>query len=129
MSSDWEQYITPNLTELVEKLNPLLLLERLRSCGVLTTEDCNSLRCNCATEEDRSRKLLSEILPLRGNDVFERLCQALLTVEGQRHIVTQVLKVPSAHRARMEVQHVQPEESHREPESSQQVCECVLSNF
>ena len=125
MSSDWELYITPNLSEIVQKLNPTLLMERLRSCGVLTAEDCSSLRNGCSTEEERSRKLLHDILPRRGNDVFNQFCRILLTVEGQNHIVTQVMKVPSAHRARTQLQHVQPEESPLDPESSQRVCECV----
>ena len=89
----WEQYVTPNLTQLVKKLKPSSLLENLRECGLLTPEDVNSLRHGCSTEQDRTRKLLYDILPYKGNDSFDRFCNVLSNVEEQAHIVTEVLEV------------------------------------
>ena len=75
--NDWERYVTPKLPELVKKLNPSSLLEELLACGLLTSEDCSTLRHGCLTEEDRSRKLLYDLLPRRGNDAFDRFCQVI----------------------------------------------------
>ena len=89
----WERYVTPKLPELVKKLEPSLLLAELRACGLLTSEDCSTLRHECSKEEDRSRKLLFDILPRRGNDAFDRFCHVIGKVDGQRHILKEVLQV------------------------------------
>ena len=91
----WERYVVPKLQELVKKLNPSLLLEDLRTCGLLTSEDCNTLRHDCSNEEERTRQILYDILPRRGNDAFDRFCDVLRTTEGQKHILSEVLQIKS----------------------------------
>ena len=91
--NDWQRYVIPKLPELVQKLHPSSLLEELLACGLITSEEGNSLRHDCSKEEDRSRKLLYDFLPYKGNDAFNRFCHILRKVEGQQHILTEVLQI------------------------------------
>ena len=91
--TDWERFVTPKLPELVKKLKPSSLLEELRANDLISAEDCNTLRHDCSTEEERSRKLLYDMLPYKGDDVVDRFRQILLKVQGQAHIAKEVLQV------------------------------------
>ena len=120
---DWEQYVRPNYEELVRKLKPSSLLDSLYHRGLLTREEYNSLRLPSCTDENRSRDLLTQILPRKENNAFIKFCR-VLNSKGQEHIVTEVMKIPSTHPARaplQQIEHPQLEEPSLQPESKQQV--------
>ena len=91
--AQWEELLVPHFTGVVEALRPSILLDHLRESRLLTREEYEELQDGRLLEVDRSRKLLNSILPLKGKGSFDMFCQVLGKVDGQQHIVTQILKI------------------------------------
>ena len=87
---EYEQYITSNMVELVQTLCVSAIIDHLLSHRLVTMEERARLM-QCSTEQARSRMLLCEILPYKGNDVVGRLCNVLFDA-GQQHIIREVLR-------------------------------------
>lgn len=90
---DWERYADPHFDELVKQLRPTLFLDRLRASNLINREDYSKLMSE-NSEENRSRKLLNDILPRAGKSSLDTFCKLLLRVEGQKHIVTEIICWP-----------------------------------
>ena len=91
--AQWEHLLVPHFAEVVEALRPSILLDHLRASYLLTREEYEEFQDGRLLEVDRSRKLLNSILPLKGKESFDTFCQVLSKVDGQQHIVTQILKI------------------------------------
>jgi hypothetical protein len=88
---EWDSLVTPRLPDVVKALRPTLLLDDLRAARILSRTEYSEL-LEVSTEEMRSRMLLNDLLP-RQNGSFSNFCKILLKVEGQEHIVTEILKI------------------------------------
>jgi hypothetical protein len=88
---EWDSVVTPRLPDVVKALRPTLLLDDLRAARILSRTEYSEL-LEVSTEEMRSRRLLNNLLP-RKNGSFSNFCKILLKVEGQEHIVTEILKI------------------------------------
>ena len=87
--NEYEQYIISNMVELVQTLSVSAIIDHLLLHRLVTMEERHRLM-QCSTEQARSRMLLCEILPYKGNDVVGRLCKVLVAA-GQQHIIREVL--------------------------------------
>jgi hypothetical protein len=92
---EWDEVVTPLYESVVESLRPSLLLNRLRQVRLITAKECEELENSSLDEEKRSRRLLDRILPHKGKGSFKKFCDVLLSVDGQRNIVTDIMKVKS----------------------------------
>ena len=95
IDTEWENVVTPCFTAVAESLRPSLLLNGLRQVRLITATECEQLEHENFTEAQRSRKLLNSFLPQKGKGSFQKFCEVLLAVEGQRYIVRDILKVGS----------------------------------
>ena len=67
--------------QVVKNLRPLSVLDDLLEKGLIDIEEHKDLRSPWyRTDEDRSRMLLTEILPKKGPQSFQRFCEVLLAV-------------------------------------------------
>ena len=91
MSEDWKTYLTPHLTYVVQNLQPLLVLDRLREKQLLACEECTQLHNvrRQATDQDCCRQLL-DILFKKGPDSFKRFLEVLRSTPGQEHIANKM---------------------------------------
>ena len=95
MDDSWGKWVTPNFVEVVKFLQPSKLLDLLFQSRLLDSEDYKSLRgSSSGTEEDKSRKLLTEILPKKGSQSFEKFREVLRSVADQAFILTDILGYP-----------------------------------
>ena len=104
----WKKILAPKFPEVVETLRPSLLLDRLVGKGLLDFQEYGYIRsCSPATEEERSRSLLAEILTKKGPQSYDRFCEALLEVPAQAFIAEEILEYvrpvggPNADRSQM----------------------------
>ena len=89
---EFEQFVVPHFAELVQLLRPSLLLDHLRLAGLINRSEYRELYgSESSTDEDRSRKLLIDILPRKGKGAFRKFCEILSAVEGQEFIVSGIL--------------------------------------
>ena len=97
MAHIWEERLAPKFRKVVENLQPLLLLDLLVERGLLDLEQYKYLNnpWQHATDEDRSRRLLSEILPKKGPQSFNKFCEVLLEVPDQAFIARDILEYRS----------------------------------
>jgi hypothetical protein len=91
-NTEWEELVIPHFPALLAELKPSLLLHHLRAAHLLTSAEYDQLLEKSMTEEDRSQKLLNTILPSKEGAVAI-FCQVLQAVDGQQHIVPNVLKL------------------------------------
>ena len=91
--AQWEELVTPHFPAIIDALRPSLLLDHLRATFLLTRTEYDQLQDETMTEKARSRKLVNTFLPTKEGS-FTKFCEVLLAVEGQRHIVTDILKLP-----------------------------------
>ena len=89
-SDEFNRCVTRKLPQLVKMLRPSRLLDHLRASELVTLEDCHQLR-QCRTEADRSRMLLYDILPPKGDDGLHRFC-GVLKDAGQQEILNVMQK-------------------------------------
>ena len=88
----WKKILAPKFPEVVETLRPSLLLDRLVGKGLLDFQEYGYIRnCLPATEEERSRRLLAEILTKKGPQSYDLFCEALLEVPAQAFIAIEIL--------------------------------------
>ena len=87
--SDYERYITRNMSKLVQALPMSELIDDLVSEGLARLEDGRTLR-HCKTEQERTRVLLYHVLPYKGDDAVDRFCK-VLKAAGLARIVTDVM--------------------------------------
>ena len=66
-------------------------MDRLRSEGLLSRQEYGDLQA-VTTEEERTRKLINDILPRKGSDSFTKFCEVLRTTEGQEHVVNDIIQ-------------------------------------
>lgn len=88
---EWEKYVDPKFCRIVQSLQSSLVMDRLRSEGLLNREEFSGLIAT-ATEEERARKLINDILPRKGPLSFRDFCKVLLSVKGQEHIVNDIIQ-------------------------------------
>ena len=88
---DWERCVMKKFPDLVRILRPSLLMDHLRARNLLVAEEYRKLR-SMAIEEERSRVLLHDYLPTKGRDVFHRFCEVLGVVDGQQHVLKEILQ-------------------------------------
>lgn len=92
---EWQEFVVPHLDDVVQQLRPSLLLDRLRASRLLTRDDYSQLiDTGYLTEKERSRILLTNILPRNGPGSLRKFCQILLATDGQKHIATDILRFP-----------------------------------
>ena len=82
----------PRRLDVINALRPTLLLDRLRVARLLTQTEYGELQQGSMTEQNRSQKLVTDLL-VRKEGSFAKFCEVLSAVEGQRHIVTEILKL------------------------------------
>lgn len=75
---------------IVEILRPSLMLDRLRANSLINYAEHNGL-IGLSTEFERSRKLLDEVLPVKGPGSLDEFCRAVGNVEGQQHVANEVI--------------------------------------
>jgi hypothetical protein len=90
---EWEEVVIPRYESVVESLRPSLLLNRLQQVHLIDARESEELENPSLNEKKRSRKLLYRILPRKGKGSFKKFCDVLLSVDGQRNIVTDIMKV------------------------------------
>lgn len=93
VDSEWEELLVPRLPAVVAALRPSLLLDHFRATGLINAEEYGRLQQGILTEKRRSQDLLHDILPCRTRGSFATFCKVLLVVDGQQHIVSDILKV------------------------------------
>ena len=92
MDDSWQLRLAPKFRQVVENLRPLSVLDHLLEKDLIDTEEYKGLRSPWyRTDEDRSRMLLTEILPKKGPQSFQRFCEVLLAIRDQAHIATDIL--------------------------------------
>ena len=87
----WERSVMKKLPQLVKALRPSLLLDHLRASELLASEEYRRLQA-MTTEEERSRELLHNYLPTKGKTAYSKFCNVLSEVEGQTHVLTEILQ-------------------------------------
>lgn len=94
---EWAELLRTGMLglDVVAALRPSLMLDRLRAAGLITLAEQRQLQQEGLTDNDRSQVLLKDILPCKGKGSFQKFCCVLLSVEGQQHIVKEILKVDS----------------------------------
>ena len=82
----WESNVRPLFSDLVQVLDPHdTFLDRLYGGKLVTNEEYDDL-FSMSSRENRSRKLLRNILPRKGMDSYDRLVAILKETEGQEHV-------------------------------------------
>ena len=121
--SEYDRYITRNMTKLVQGLRTSELIDDLVSEGLASLEDGRKLS-KCETEQERARLLLYHVLPYKGDNVVDRFCK-VLKAAGHVDIVTDVMGrgVVSTDQADQPAQQQQPVQ---QSQSNQQVYLCEL---
>lgn len=87
---DWTRHVDRHFHTIVQTLRPSLILDHLRSNGLLNREEYSQLQ-EMTHECDRSRRLINTMLPSKGPGSLKTFCQILLSVQGQEHIVTDII--------------------------------------
>ena len=90
--AQWEKVVIPHRQTLLDALRPTLLLDRLRAAHLLTQREYDQLQQESGTERDRPRKLLDNILPCK-MESLKKFCRVLQVVEGQQHLVPEILRL------------------------------------
>ena len=87
MSEDWETYLPPHITYVVQNLRPVLVLDKLREKQLLASEECTQLHNvrRQASDQECCRQLL-DILSKKGPDSFRGFLEVLRSTPGQEHI-------------------------------------------
>ena len=87
----WPPSNSPLFEELVRKMRPSILLDSMYAKQLLNREDCVFLK-SLPTEEEKSRKLLRDMLPLVSpqNEAFEKFLSALREREEQAELVVRL---------------------------------------
>ena len=87
MSDDWERHLTPHFSHVVQNLQPLLLLDKLREKRLVAPEEYTQLHNVRRLESDQecNRRLL-DILPKKGSSSFSKFLDVLRSTAGQEHI-------------------------------------------
>ena len=88
--NEFEQFVVPCYVQLVEALHPSLLLDHLRQARLIDGPEYRELQA-ASEEEDRSRKLLNDILPRKEKGAYRKFCEVLLAVKDQKYIVASIL--------------------------------------
>ena len=87
-------FVAPKFHVIVQTLQSSRVMDRLRFEGLLCREEYSRLIEKYATDEERARKLINDILPRKGRDSFRKFCEVLLAIEGQEHIVNDIIQPP-----------------------------------
>ena len=97
----WPPRDHPLFEELVCKMRPSILLDRLYSALLVNREEYNSLKA-IPTEEKKSRKLLHDLLPRISPvmETFHQLCDILKRTEGQIELAELLEDYVDAHTPR-----------------------------
>jgi hypothetical protein len=88
---EWEEKVIPHFDKLVECLRPTLIMDTLRARRLINKKDYSTLG-SLSTEQERSQKLLHDILPSKGPGTLDSFCDTLLDVDGQEYVVTKFLR-------------------------------------
>ena len=96
-SDSWDERLRPKFCQIIKELRPSSLLGLLFERHLIDNEQYKYLRSPLHyTEEERSRILLSEVLPKKGHQAFEKFCEVLLEVPDQAFIARDILRYHSA---------------------------------
>lgn len=90
-SEEFEQFVVPCYVSLVSALRPSLLLDHLRQARLINGPEYRDLQA-ASSEEDRSRRLLSDILPRKEKGTYRKFCEVLLANRDQAYIVATILE-------------------------------------
>ena len=90
---EWEELVDPRFADIVKCLQPCLVMDGLRSRGLLSRQEFDELG-SLPTELHRSRELINNILPRKGPGSLDKFCDVLLKVPGQAYIVTEFIRGP-----------------------------------
>ena len=88
---EFEQFVVPCYVALVNALRPSLLLDHLRQARLISGPEYRELQA-ASSEEDRSRRLLDDILPRKEKGAYRKFCEVLLAVQDQKYIVAAILE-------------------------------------
>ncbi|XP_062506418.1 uncharacterized protein LOC134182991 [Corticium candelabrum] len=119
--SEYDRYITRNMTKLVQGLRTSELIDDLVSEGLASLEDGRKLS-KCETEQERARLLLYHVLPYKGDNVVDRFCK-VLKAAGHVDIVTDVMGrgVVSTDQADQPAQQQQPVQQSQSNQQSDEI--------
>lgn len=92
----WHRRVKPRYKDLLAALRPSAILDDLLTEGVISLEDYNVCHTE-KTESDRSRRLLTQILPYGGEGRLDTFCEVLARSEQQNHLVELIGKRTSVH--------------------------------
>ena len=82
----WESIVRDQFDDLVQVLDPYSFLDRLFRKKLVTKEEYHRLR-SMPSREEKSRALLSDILPRKGETSYDQFVTILRETEGQEHVV------------------------------------------
>ncbi|XP_065846127.1 uncharacterized protein [Oscarella lobularis] len=87
MDKRWRNRVHDNLPSIVEVFDPMSVLDRLLAERLVSREQYAMLRDSSKTNEDKSRILLVDILPRKGDTAFDEFVDVLRGTERQEHVV------------------------------------------
>ena len=90
--SNWEKYLTPQFAYVINHLQPLPVLDKLKEKRLISNEEFTRLSKSLETKSDEhcNRKLLAEILPKNGPHSFKEFL-GVLEETGQQHIAERLI--------------------------------------
>ena len=93
MADPWEDVVRPNLPDLVHLIKLKSLLDHLYAQKLLNDDEWEDIRLPSKTNRDKTRDLLTEILPQKGPHAYSTFVRLLIKT-GQKCIVKDVLQQP-----------------------------------
>ena len=92
MDDRWRTRVQARLPALVQVLDPMALHDRLYAASLVSKEEYDWLCDRSTSREDKSRRLLVDILPRKGRTSYEKFVSLIGQTEGQSHIISAILK-------------------------------------
>ena len=81
----WESIVRDQFDDLVQVLDPDSFLDRLFRKKLVTKEEYSRLR-SMSSREEKSRALLSDILPRKGKKSYDQFVTIVRETEGQEDV-------------------------------------------
>ena len=92
MDERWRTRVQARLPALVQVLDPMALHDRLYAASLVSKEEYDWLCDRSTSREDKSRRLLVDILPRKGRTSYEKFVSLIGQTEGQSHIISAILQ-------------------------------------
>ena len=91
MSDNWQRYLDPHFANVVQALDPLLFLDKLKEIKLVASEEYTKLHNILKLESPQAcARHLLQILPKKGPSSFGKFLDVLRNTPGQEHIADTV---------------------------------------